>query len=992
MSLRPIPLPRLFAVLAALAVALFAGTAVSDAAGTSWGDLGHFGEVSSELKAPMAAFGVNPEDGSVWVVETTGTEPEELRLEKFEKVGGAWKVVASRLLGSNETSQEASKEAEGVAFDPKEKRAYVLVTEARLRGKSEEEQVASELWALSTETSGGKIEPAAETKAGVLVPRTETSLTGSPVGKKEFSPDSAEKGTTLFAPGGIAVNPVNDQVLITGWVGSEEHAKPQVWAVSDRGEIQTVWEDATKSQEECGCLTAPVVTSTGRILALGNNLNEIIELPSNLSSATAPKQAFWLPRARECEERLSNKESACPFVEKVAQMDDGTEVGGAMAIGPEGDVYVHVKVKSVAEGGLQDGAVMVLSPTLQEIGWTGGGSWGSATKECAVNESNPGNLGPALVGGFKEHAFMFERGNPAEGSEEEHAPKILELGEGGKAGNCPQGEATPPAAEAGGFELSSFPIADNVTLSSEVTQANALSTEWEFGDETKQTVETRQQQKTLVQHQFKKEGVLTVTEKIHSDDLATPTITVSEKVTVVAPKVQGEAATPEGTQAALKAEVNPMKSPTKCEFLVAEAGEAFTGAGVKKLACPTSPGEAEKFVVETATATGLTAGKHYHFKLLAKAGAWESSQEGTEFAVGAPGFPVVEAKQASEVTATSATLNGTVNPEGSETKLCTFEYGTALPLGKTAPCSASPGNGKAAVAVSAKVTPLTGSTTYKVKLIAENTLGKSESTTGSFTTLEPPAAPSAETGAASPVTQTTATLKGFVDPHGEATTCVFEYGPTTAYGSSASCASTPGGGTAKVEVSAALSGLAANTIYHYRLTATNHTGTTQGADKELKTSPGSSGPATTTEKTTETPPPVKGVEHEMTQKPVPIVTVSGSATSVAPTGAFTLKLSCPAGETTCSGSLLLKTLTAVAASSGHAAKKKKAILTLASASFSIAGGKLKAISLHLTSKAKALLAKLHTVRAKLTIVAHDTQGGAHTTTAIVTLKAVKKKH
>ncbi len=399
------------------------------------------------------------------------------------------------------------------------------------------------------------------------------------------------------------------------------------------------------------------------------------------------------------------------------------------------------------------------------------------------------------------------------------------------------------AAEAGGFKLSSFPVADTVTLSSELTQANALSTEWEFGDETQKTVETRQQQKTAVQHQFKKEGALTVTEKVHTDDLASPTITVSEKITIVAPKVQGEQATPEGTQAALKAEVNPMKSPTTCEFQVAEAAEPFSGAGVKKLGCPTSPGEGDKaFVVETATATGLTAGKHYHFRLLAKAGAWESSQEGTEFAVGAPGFPVAEAKPASEVTPTSATLNGTVNPEGSETKLCTFEYGTALPSGKTAPCSGSPGSGKTAVAVSAKVTLLTGSTTYKVKLIAENAVGKSESTPGFFTTLEPPAAPSAETGAASPVAQTTATLKGFVDPHGEATTCVFEYGPTTAYGSSASCASPPGSGTAKVEVSAALSGLASGTIYHFRLTATNHTGTTQGADKEFKTSAGSGGP------------------------------------------------------------------------------------------------------------------------------------------------------
>jgi hypothetical protein len=119
------------------------------------------------------------------------------------------------------------------------------------------------------------------------------------------------------------------------------------------------------------------------------------------------------------------------------------------------------------------------------------------------------------------------------------------------------------------------------------------------------------------------------------------------------------------------------------------------------------------------------------------------------------------------------------------------------------------------------------------------------------------------------------------------------------------------------------------------------------------------------------------------------VSVSGLALTVLGNGSFSLKLSCPAGETQCSGSVTIKTLTAVAASA-HAAKKK-AILTLASGSFTIVGGKLKMLTLHLSSKAKALLAKLHTVRARVTVVAHDTAGAAHTTTAIVTLKAAKKK-
>ncbi|MGO9490318.1 MAG: hypothetical protein ACLQBB_15000, partial [Solirubrobacteraceae bacterium] len=135
-----------------------------------------------------------------------------------------------------------------------------------------------------------------------------------------------------------------------------------------------------------------------------------------------------------------------------------------------------------------------------------------------------------------------------------------------------------------------------------------------------------------------------------------------------------------------------------------------------------------------------------------------------------------------------------------------------------------------------------------------------------------------------------------------------------------------------------------------------------------------------------------GVQHYEVTKPVPIVTISGTALTVPASGAFSLKLSCPGEETQCSGTVTLKTLTAVAAGSAHGAKAKKAILTLAGGTFVIAGGKLKVLSLHLSAKARALLAKLHTVRARVTIVAHDPLGGAHTTSAIVTLKAAKKKH
>ena len=66
-------------------------------------------------------------------------------------------------------------------------------------------------------------------------------------------------------------------------------------------------------------------------------------------------------------------------------------------------------------------------------------------------------------------------------------------------------------------------------------------------------------------------------------------------------------------------------------------------------------------------------------------------------------------------------------------------------------------------------------------------------------------------------------------------------------------------------------------------------------------------------------------------------------------------------------------------------------MTLSSGSFSVAGGQSKPVTLHLSKKARKLLAKLHTVRARATIVARNPEGVTHTSVVSVVLKA-KKKH
>lgn len=96
--------------------------------------------------------------------------------------------------------------------------------------------------------------------------------------------------------------------------------------------------------------------------------------------------------------------------------------------------------------------------------------------------------------------------------------------------------------------------------------------------------------------------------------------------------------------------------------------------------------------------------------------------------------------------------------------------------------------------------------------------------------------PSATTEAASSVGETTATLKGQVNPNGAETKYQFEYGTTTSYGSLApASAESVGSGATNVAVNKAISGLKGNTTYHYRVTATNAYGKTVGEDKTFIT-------------------------------------------------------------------------------------------------------------------------------------------------------------
>jgi streptogramin lyase len=90
-------------------------------------------------------------------------------------------------------------------------------------------------------------------------------------------------------------------------------------------------------------------------------------------------------------------------------------------------------------------------------------------------------------------------------------------------------------------------------------------------------------------------------------------------------------------------------------------------------------------------------------------------------------------------------------------------------------------------------------------------------------------APGVATGAASQITQTTATLNGSVDPNAAATTYHFDYGLTPLYGSQTPGQSA-GAGDAPVPEAAGIAGLTPGATYHFRVVATSPIGTSTGAD------------------------------------------------------------------------------------------------------------------------------------------------------------------
>ena len=201
----------------------------------------------------------------------------------------------------------------------------------------------------------------------------------------------------------------------------------------------------------------------------------------------------------------------------------------------------------------------------------------------------------------------------------------------------------------------------------------------------------------------------------------------------------------------------------------------------------------------------------------------------------------------SGLTRTIASLAGTINGDGKPATY-RFQYGETEALdAETAGLNAGPGEAK----VSNVIEGLHAGRGYFYRIVGENENGQNYGLVRQFTT--PPAVEGLSTGAVKSLQPESVTLTGKLTPGGFDAHYYFEYGTTASYGQSSP---TPpgvdaGSGALAVEAESGLSGLKANTLYHYRLIAENSFGTTSGEGRTFTTS----GPPRITSE------PVSGIGH-----------------------------------------------------------------------------------------------------------------------------------
>ena len=192
-----------------------------------------------------------------------------------------------------------------------------------------------------------------------------------------------------------------------------------------------------------------------------------------------------------------------------------------------------------------------------------------------------------------------------------------------------------------------------------------------------------------------------------------------------------------------------------------------------------------------------------------------------------PAVLSVNTDPATEVTRTTAILNGSLNADGLPTEYY-FQYGIDTNYRNKTP-TASAGSGTSVVPVPAvEINNLQAGRPYHYRLVATNSYGTTFGPDQVFGAASAPVISGLRT---SDVAETSATLHTRIIPGGYDTTYHFEYGTTPFYGESIPLNETSiGNSTEPVDISQHIEGLQAGVTYHFRVVTQNKWGSATSED------------------------------------------------------------------------------------------------------------------------------------------------------------------
>lgn len=206
------------------------------------------------------------------------------------------------------------------------------------------------------------------------------------------------------------------------------------------------------------------------------------------------------------------------------------------------------------------------------------------------------------------------------------------------------------------------------------------------------------------------------------------------------------------------------------------------------------------------------------------------------FRLGAVPAPVAALDEITDVTLESATVHGSVNPNGGRLETSyRIEYSRNGRDWTDATGDVPVGNGATDVPIDENITGLPSNVDLLIRIVATKPFNSGFAATAPLEIRTSGAPPLAQTGRAWWNGSAELVLSGSVHPRNANTTYYFEFGPTASYGSKTpvNLKGRAGDGGVARTVQEQLYGLATDSPIHYRVVATNASGTATGSDRVI---------------------------------------------------------------------------------------------------------------------------------------------------------------